>query len=88
MTAAIQQFCQETGQGRPETPGELARCVYESLALLYKQAVLELEAVTNRRIDVIHIVGGGSQNVFLNQLCADFCQLPIATGPVESYNFV
>lgn len=84
MTAAIQQFCQETGQGRPETPGELARCVYESLALLYKQAVLELEAVTNRRIDVIHIVGGGSQNVFLNQLCADFCQLPIATGPVEA----
>jgi len=84
MTAAIQQFCLETGQGKPQTPGELARCVYESLAFLYKQAVIELEEVTKRRIDLIHIVGGGSQNLFLNQLCSDFCQLPIATGPIEA----
>ena len=84
MIGAIQQFCAQTAQPVPATPGELARCVYESLALLYKQTLQELEHVADFKIKLIQIVGGGSNNAFLNQLTADYCQIPVATGPVEA----
>ena len=84
MINAIQRFCQHSGQGTPATPGELARCIFESLALLYRQTMAELEQVAGLKIDLIQIVGGGSNNTFLNQLTADFCQVPVATGPVEA----
>ncbi|WP_417067787.1 rhamnulokinase [Niveibacterium terrae] len=84
MYEQIRAFCLETGQGAPEGPGEAARCIFESLAFLYRQTLLELGAITTRRFKRIHIVGGGSQNRFLNQLCADFCALPVIAGPVEA----
>jgi rhamnulokinase len=84
MIRAIAAYCQETGQGQPATPGEIARCVFESLAFLYRNTVLDLEKVCKRRMERIHIVGGGCNNRFLNQLTADFCQLPVNTGPVEA----
>ncbi len=84
MIDAIAEYCQRTGQGKPSSPGELARCVFESLALLYKQTMLELEQVSGLKIALIQIVGGGSNNAFLNQLTANFCQIPVATGPVEA----
>ena len=88
MVAAIQTFCRESGQtstqGEPATAGELARCVFESLALLYRRTLGELEAISGKRLTQIHIVGGGCQNDFLNQLCADFCQRAVVTGPVEA----
>jgi rhamnulokinase len=84
MPKAIQSFCRETGQPVPKTAGELVRCAYESLALKYREVLGWLEELTDERIEVIHIVGGGSQSKVLNQFAADACQRPVVTGPVEA----
>jgi rhamnulokinase len=84
MPAAIQQFCRETGQPVPKTDGELARCCFESLALKYRETLGSLDELTGETIQVIHIVGGGSQNRLLNQFTADACQRPVVAGPVEA----
>ncbi|MCX6890748.1 MAG: rhamnulokinase [Verrucomicrobia bacterium] len=84
MPKAIQDFCRETQQPVPKTEGELVRCAYESLALKYREVLGWLEELTGNRIEVIHIVGGGSRNGTLNQFTADACQRPVVTGPVEA----
>src|SRR5206468_10268164 len=84
MPKAIQAFCRETGQPIPKTPAQLIRCAYESLALKYRQVLGWLEALTGQPIDVIHVVGGGSQSSILNQFTADACQRPVLAGPVEA----
>ncbi len=84
MPKAIQAFCGETGQPAPRTEGELVRCAYESLALKYRQVLGWLEELAGNRIEVIHIVGGGSQNQILNQFTADACQRTVVAGPVEA----
>jgi rhamnulokinase len=84
MPKAIQDFCRETRQPVPKTEGELVRCAYESLALKYRQVLGGLEELAGNRIEVIHIVGGGSKSAILNQFAADACQRPVFTGPVEA----
>lgn len=84
MRLAIQDYCQETGQGVPQTPAELVRCALDSLALSYNQVLSEIESVTGNPISKVHIVGGGSKNMLLNRLCADICQRPVVTGPTEA----
>jgi rhamnulokinase len=84
MPRAIQEFCRETRQPVPKTPGQLIRCAYESLALKYRQVLGWLEELTGHRIEVIHVVGGGSQSGILNQFTADACQRPVLSGPVEA----
>jgi rhamnulokinase len=84
MPQAIQQFCRQTRQFVPKTPAQLIRCAYESLALKYRQVLGWLEQLTGHRIDVIHVVGGGSQSTLLNQLTADACQRLVIAGPVEA----
>jgi rhamnulokinase len=84
MPKAIQDFCRETKQPVPKTEGELVRCAYESLALKYREVLGWLEELTGNRIEVIHIVGGGSKSAILNQFTADACQRPVITGPVEA----
>ena len=84
MVKAIQDFGKETRQPVPRTEGELVRCAYESLALKYRQVLAGLEELTDNRIEVIHIVGGGSKSEILNQFTADACQRPVVTGPVEA----
>lgn len=84
MTEEIQQACKEHGQVIPLTLPQLARCVFDSLALLYKKVAEELTQLHGRPLKQLHVVGGGCQNDFLNQLCADVCQLPVTAGPVES----
>jgi rhamnulokinase len=84
MPKAIQDFCRETRQPVPKTEGELVRCAYESLALKYREVLGWLEELTGNRIEVIHIVGGGSQSEMLNQFTADACQRPVLAGPVEA----
>jgi rhamnulokinase len=84
MPKAIQEFCRETRQPVPKTEGELIRCAYESLALKYRETLVSLEELTGEKIEVIHIVGGGSQSKILNQFTADACQRPVAAGPVEA----
>ena len=83
MSQAVGDFCRRTGQPVPETPGELLSCVYHSLAGSYARTVGELEALTGRRLSGIHIVGGGSQDQYLNQLTANACGLPVTAGPTE-----
>jgi rhamnulokinase len=84
MPKAIQDFCRETKQPVPRTEGELVRCCYESLALKYGEVLASLEELTGESIEVIHIVGGGSQNEVLSQFAADVCQRSVVTGPVEA----
>ena len=84
MPKAMQDFCRETGQPVPKSEGELVRCAYESLALKYRQVLGWLEELAGNRIEVIHIVGGGSQSAILNQFTADACQRPVLAGPVEA----
>ena len=84
MTEAIRAYCRQTGQPRPENVAELARCIFDSLALSYRHVKEELESLRQRKLTGIRILGGGSQNRLLNQLCADACQLPVYAGPVEA----
>ncbi len=84
MPEAIRAYCRETHQTVPETEGELVRCAMESLALKYRLVLGWLEELTGIPTEIIHIVGGGSQNTLLNQMTADACQLPVVTGPVEA----
>lgn len=84
MTDAIRDYCRETQQPEPESFSQFARCTFESLALSYRLTKEELENLRGSRLTRIHIVGGGSKNRLLNQLCADACQLPVSAGPVEA----
>ena len=83
MEKKIQDFCRRTNQPVPETLGQVARCVYESLALKYRHALEGLEKMKGQRIDSLNIVGGPINNRFLNQLIADSLDRTVVTGPVE-----
>ena len=84
MPQAIRRFCSETGQPVPETPGETIRCALESLALKYQSVLGMLESLTGGAIEIVHIVGGGTQNQLLCQMTADACQRPVVAGPMEA----
>ena len=83
MVEKIQAFCRETSQPVPEAVGQIARCIYESLALKYRWALERLEEIKGQRIDQLNIVGGGINNKMLNQLVADSIDRSVVTGPVE-----
>ena len=83
MVKKIQEFCRRTGQPVPETVGQVARCIYESLALRYRLALEGLESIKGERIDSLNIVGGGIKNKLLNQMVADSIDRRVITGPVE-----
>jgi len=84
MPSAIQDFCRETNQPVPETEGQVARCIFESLALIYASVLDGLEGLTGMKIEVVHIVGGGSRNKSLNSFTANACGRPVVSGPVEA----
>ncbi len=84
MPAALGEFCRRTGQAAPTEPGAVVRCVLESLALRYRWVLEKLESLLGRRLEVIHVVGGGSRNELLCQLTADACDRPVLAGPVEA----
>lgn len=83
MVQKIQAFCRETNQPVPETVGQVARCIYESLALKYRWALERLEGIKGQRIDTLNIVGGGCKNRLLNQFVADSIDRTVITGPIE-----
>jgi len=83
MEKKIQEFCRKTGQPVPETVGQIARCIYESLALKYRYALEGLEKMKGEKIQSLNIVGGGINNKFLDQLVADALDREVVTGPVE-----
>ncbi len=84
MPAAIRAACARTGQPPPEGAGAVVRCCLESLALRYRATLDDLEELVGHRLDVIHVVGGGSRNRLLCQLTADACDRPVVAGPVEA----
>ncbi|WAM18174.1 rhamnulokinase [Rhodococcus sp. JS3073] len=83
MPARIAAECARTGQRVPDGPAEVIRCVMDSLADAYRRSVQSLVELTGTPIDVVHVVGGGSQNALLCQLTADATGLPVVAGPVE-----
>lgn len=83
MIQKVQDFCRKTKQPIPESIGELARCVYESLAMCYRMSILALEKIVGYKIEALHIVGGGCQNRLMNQFTANALQRPVYAGPVE-----
>jgi rhamnulokinase len=84
MPQKIAAFCSETGQPVPEKPGQFVRCIYESLALLYRGTLEEIEQLTGRTIRRLHIVGGGSQSALLNQFAASATGRQVVAGPAEA----
>ena len=84
MTEAIRTNCRQSGQAVPDSDGAVLRTCLESLALKYRVVLGWLEELTGTPVEVIHIVGGGTQNRLLNQLTADACNRPVVTGPIEA----
>ena len=84
MPQKIAAFAKLTGQPEPATRGATVRACFDSLALKYRRTLEELERLTGRRIDRLHVVGTGAQNETLNQLTADVCGRPVFAGPVEA----
>jgi len=84
MTQAVRDYCYQTAQGTPHTHGETIRCIYDSLALKYRYTLEQIREVTDQPIEVIHIIGGGANNEFLNQLTADSTGLNVIAGPTEA----
>jgi len=84
MPAKIRELCEASGEPVPATPGELARCILESLALTYRLTFEQLRELTGRPLNRLHIVGGGSRNQLLNQAAADAIGCTVIAGPVEA----
>jgi rhamnulokinase len=84
MPEKITAFCRETVQPVPVTTGQFVRTILESLALTYAQTLRQLESLTGRKFERLHIVGGGSRSHLLNQLAADATGLTVITGPIEA----
>ena len=84
MTARIDEYCKETSQPIPQSVGAIARCILESLSLLYRKTLEELEQLTGKPINRLHIVGGGSRNDLLNQCAASATGRRVIAGPVEA----
>ncbi|MBZ5593975.1 MAG: rhamnulokinase [Acidobacteriia bacterium] len=84
MPAKISAHCHATGQQAPESAAAIARTIFESLALRYREVLESLESLVGRRLNTIHIVGGGSRNRALNQFVADACGRTVIAGPAEA----
>lgn len=84
MPARIAAACRASGQPIPTTPGEIVRCILDSLAVTFAARIDDAQRLSGRRIDVVHVVGGGARNTLLCQLIADACGRPVIAGPVES----
>jgi len=84
MPARIALACEDAGQPVPRTRAETVRCILDSLAEGHRRAIDDAVRLSGRRIDEVHIVGGGANNELLCQLTADACGLPVVAGPVEA----
>ena len=83
MIEAIQGYCRQTGQPVPEQPSEICRCIFDSLALRYRQVFQWLKEFADFDLNVLHIIGGGSLNKYLNQFTADSLGVEVLAGPQE-----
>ncbi|HEY2672771.1 MAG TPA: rhamnulokinase family protein [Rugosimonospora sp.] len=84
MPARIDAYCARTDQPAPAGRPGYVRCIMESLALSHRAALRAAARLSGRRIEVVHLIGGGARNELLCQLTADACGLPVVAGPVEA----
>ena len=84
MPATIAAYCRDTGQAVPETMGESARCVYESLAMALKARLSDLSRITSKTIELLHLVGGGTRCAPLCQWIANATGIQVLAGPTET----
>lgn len=84
MLAAIADYCRNTSQSPPEDKGAVIRLVLESMAFKYKEKIPQLEKLTGKKIDILHIVGGGVRNSLLCQFTANSLGIPVLAGPFEA----
>ena len=84
MIQAVQDFCANTNQQVPKSVGEIASVIYNSLAKCYADTIVGLEKITGKTYDRIHVVGGGANAGYLNELTAKYCKKPVYAGPTEA----
>lgn len=84
MPSRIAAACRALGQAPPAGPAETVRCILDSLALAYRRALTDVQELSGRHVDTVHLVGGGARNPVLCQLTADACGLPVVAGPAEA----
>jgi rhamnulokinase len=84
MAGRVRDYCARTGQPVPASPGELNRCVKESLALAYRRTLEKIEAETGKTIPCVHIIGGGAQSTLLNRFAASAMDRTVLAGPFEA----
>ena len=84
MIKAVQDFCRATGQTVPQTVGEIAAVIYNSLGKCYGDTVKEIEAITGNTYDTIYVVGGGANAGYLNELTAKYTGKNVSAGPTEA----
>ena len=83
MIEAIQHYCRKTGQSVPETPAEICRCIFDSLALRYRQVFQWMQEFAPFKLEILHIIGGGSLHKYLNQFTANATGATVLAGPQE-----
>ncbi|MCD8182478.1 MAG: rhamnulokinase [Bacteroides sp.] len=84
MEQAIRTYCSDRRQPIPQTRGQMVRCIFESLALRYRQVLDNLRSLSPRPIEALHVIGGGSRNDLLNQWTANAVGVPVVAGPSEA----
>lgn len=84
LPAKIQQYCRDTQQEIPQTVGEIARTIYESLAQTYAQTVAEIETATGKNYPALNMIGGGIKDKLLCELTAKRCKRQVFAGPTEA----
>lgn len=84
MIQTLQNYCRDHDQKPPESIGEISKTIFESLAFCYRQTIENLEDTIEKKIKVLHIIGGGTKNVLLNQFTANILRIPVIAGPVEA----
>jgi rhamnulokinase len=84
MPEKIRAYCRRTGQQVPDSEGAIVRCALESLALTYRRTLEQLESILDKRLEPIHMVGGGTQNKLLCQFAAHATGRRVVAGPVEA----
>lgn len=84
MEQAIGDYCRARLMPVPETRGQVVRCIFESLALRYRQVLDNLRALSPHPIEALHVIGGGSRNELLNRWTANAVGMPVVAGPSEA----
>jgi rhamnulokinase len=84
MIKAIQDYCKRKNEKIPKTIGQISRAIFEGLAFRYRYTFDQLEDLIEKKLKIVHIIGGGSQNSLLNQFTANILNVPIKAGPIEA----